>query len=65
MYFLGLSTMGNSSACLFRDNKLLYAIEEERLSRIKNDSSFPKFAIKKALKTNKVVVLIFLKIIRL
>ena len=50
MYFLGLSTMGNSAACLFKNNKLLYAIEEERLSRIKNDSSFPKLAIKKILK---------------
>lgn len=42
--------MGNSAACLFKNNKLLYAIEEERLSRIKNDSSFPKLAIKKILK---------------
>jgi carbamoyltransferase len=41
MYILGLTTMGNSSACLFKNNELLYAIEEERLSRIKNDSSFP------------------------
>jgi len=56
MYFLGLSTMGNSSACLFRDNKLLYAIEEERLSRIKNDSSFPKLAIKKILKTEGITI---------
>ena len=49
MYILGLTTMGNSSACLFKNNKILYAIEEERLSRIKNDSSFPYKSITKCL----------------
>lgn len=50
MYILGLTTMGNSSACLFKDEKILYAIEEERLSRIKNDSSFPLKSIEACLK---------------
>ena len=49
MYILGLATMGNSSACLFKDEKILYAIEEERLSRIKNDSSFPLKSIEACL----------------
>ncbi len=48
--------MGNSAACLFKNNKLLYAIEEERLSRIKNDSSFPRLAIKKILKTEGITI---------
>ena len=33
--------MGNSSAALFRDGFLIAAVEEERLSRIKNDNRFP------------------------
>lgn len=41
--------MGNSSACLFKNDKILYAIEEERLSRIKNDSSFPLKSIEACL----------------
>ena len=41
--------MGNSSACLFKNNKIIIAIEEERLSRIKNDSSFPYKSIQKCL----------------
>ena len=48
--------MGNSAACLFKNNKLLYAIEEERLSRIKNDSSFPKLAIQKILEKEKIKI---------
>ena len=51
MYILGLTTMGNSSACLFKDEKILFAIEEERLSRIKNDSSFPYYSIEMCLKS--------------
>tara|TARA_Y100001970_G_scaffold286912_1_gene410256 strand:- start:1074 stop:2849 length:1776 start_codon:yes stop_codon:yes gene_type:complete len=49
MICLGLSTMGSSSACIFRDGKLLFAVEEERLSRIKNDASFPVLSIKECL----------------
>ena len=54
MYILGLTTMGNSSACLFKDNKILFAIEEERLSRIKNDSSFPYKSIDRCLKSENI-----------
>lgn len=49
MILLGLCTMGTSSACLFRDGELLAAIEEERLSRIKNDGGFPLKAIAECL----------------
>ena len=54
MYILGLTTMGNSSACLFKDDKILFAIEEERLSRIKNDSSFPYKSIDRCLKSENI-----------
>ena len=48
-YVLGLCTMGNSSAALFSDNKLIAAVEEERLTRIKNDGSFPISSIREVL----------------
>ena len=46
IYTLGLCTMGTSSAALFKNGTLLAAVEEERLSRKKNDNSFPNLAIK-------------------
>ena len=49
IYTLGLCTMGTSSAALFRDGFLIAAVEEERLSRIKNDNKFPHNAIKEVL----------------
>jgi len=48
-YTLGIATMTNSAACLFRDGKLVAAIENERLSRIKNDGAFPAAAIRECL----------------
>ena len=50
MYILGLATMGASAACLFRDGTLIAAVEEERLSRIKNDGAFPSRAIAECLR---------------
>lgn len=50
MYSLGLSTMGNSAACLFKDGVLVAAVEEERLSRIKNDGAFPMLAVGECLR---------------
>ena len=38
-YVLGLCTMNNSSAAIFSGDKLIAAVEEERLTRIKNDGS--------------------------
>ncbi|QWE06950.1 carbamoyltransferase C-terminal domain-containing protein [Polynucleobacter sp. JS-JIR-5-A7] len=48
-YVIGISTMGSSAACLLEDNNIIFAIEEERLSRIKNDSSFPFLSIQACL----------------
>lgn len=42
-YILGISAFyHDSSACLFKNGKLLFACEEERFTGIKHDSSFPK-----------------------
>ena len=35
----------DSSVCYLKNNKIIYAIQEERLTRIKNDKSFPVNAI--------------------
>ncbi len=48
-YVLGLCTMGNSSAALFKNGELVAAVEEERLTRVKNDGAFPVEAIKEVL----------------
>jgi carbamoyltransferase len=39
----------DSSACIVRDGELLFAIAEERLSRIKHDNNFPRLAIQASL----------------
>ena len=49
IYSLGLTVMDNSAAALFCNGKLIAAVEEERLSRIKNDGSFPFQSIKEVL----------------
>lgn len=46
--------MGNSSAALIEDGKVTFAIEEERLSRIKNDAAFPLLSIHAALKNSNI-----------
>ena len=47
MYILGLNAYhGDSSACIFKDNKLVAAIEEERIRRIKHWAGFPSESIK-------------------
>lgn len=53
-YIIGLSTMGSSAACLIGDGKIIFAVEEERLSRIKNDSSFPYLSIQACLDFKKI-----------
>ena len=46
-YTLGLNTIGyNTSASLIKDNKIVAAIEEERLSREKRTRKFPVNAIR-------------------
>jgi carbamoyltransferase len=47
MITLGInySQMHDSSACIVRDGELLFAVAEERISRVKHDAGFPKNAI--------------------
>ena len=40
----------DSSACLVRDGELLFAVAEERISRVKHDGDFPHNAIRSCLK---------------
>jgi len=41
-YILGINAFhGNSSACILKNNEIVFAIEEERINRIKNWSGFP------------------------
>jgi len=51
MITLGLnySQMHDSSACLVRDGELLFAVAEERLSRVKHDARFPSLSIQACL----------------
>src|SRR5882672_4512437 len=41
--------MHDSSACVVRDGELLFAVAEERISRLKHDAGFPKNAIRACL----------------
>jgi len=43
------SQMHDSSACIVRDGELLFAVAEERISRIKHDAGFPRLAIRACL----------------
>ncbi len=43
------SQMHDSSACIARDGELLFAVAEERISRIKHDAGFPHNAIRACL----------------
>ena len=46
-FILGLNSIGfNTSASLIKDNKVVAAVEEERLSRVKRTRAFPTKAIK-------------------
>ena len=54
MKILGLCTMGNSAACIVINGFVISAIEEERLSRIKNDGGFPLKAIKRCMSDKKI-----------
>ena len=56
MITLGInySQMHDSSACIVRDGELLFAVAEERLSRLKHDARFPHHAIRACLEFAKV-----------
>jgi carbamoyltransferase len=49
------SQMHDSSACIARDGELLFAVAEERISRIKHDAGFPRLAIRACLDFAKVL----------
>src|ERR1700727_1596792 len=51
MLTLGInySQMHDSSACIVRDGELLFAVAEERISRVKPDAAFPRNAIQACL----------------
>jgi carbamoyltransferase len=46
---INYSQMHDSSACIARDGEVLFAIAEERLSRVKHDARFPTLAIRACL----------------
>ena len=51
MYILGLNAFhGDSSACILKDGKVIVALEEERIRRIKHWAGFPTEAIRYCLK---------------
>jgi len=55
MYVLGISAyFHDASAAIFKDGKLIAAIEEEKLSRIKHDYNFPEKAIQFCLNEAKI-----------
>jgi len=51
MLTLGInySQMHDSAACIVRDGNLLFAVAEERISRVKHDARFPQLAIQACL----------------
>ncbi len=54
-YILGISSFyHDSSACLLQNGNILGAVQEERFSRIKHDSSFPAKSISWLLKDNNI-----------
>lgn len=57
MNIIGIAALyHDSSACLLIDGKLVSAIQEERLTRIKHDKSFPINAINFCLKQNNLII---------
>lgn len=57
MYILGISAYyHDSAACLIKDGEILAAAQEERFTRKKHDSRFPKSAVEYCLKEAKISV---------
>lgn len=56
MNILGINNSHNASACILQDGKLLSAIEEDRLNRIKHWKGFPVEAIRFCLKEAQISV---------
>ena len=50
MYVLGINNyLHDASAALIKDGRVIFATEEERLSRFKKDARFPQLSIRAAL----------------
>jgi carbamoyltransferase len=56
MIILGLSYLSDAGACIIRNGKLISAINEERLNRIKLFYGIPEMSIKHVLKASKLKV---------
>ncbi len=57
MYILGISAFyHDSAAALIHDGDIVSAVQEERFTRIKHDSSFPINAIKFCLENSKLSI---------
>jgi len=57
IYILGISAFyHDSAACLLKDGVVVHAVAEERLTRVKHDSSFPKQAIQSCLDSEEITV---------
>ena len=54
MIILALQLEKSSGCTLMKNGKILFSSSEERFSRIKSDSLFPKLAIKAALETTSI-----------
>ena len=54
MIILGICDSVESHACLLKDGKLVAAISEERLTRIKADAGYPKKSIDKVLEIGQI-----------
>ncbi len=55
MYIIGINAYhADSSACIIKDQNLIFAIEEERLRRIKHWAGFPILSIKNCLEVAKI-----------
>src|SRR5262249_31490046 len=48
------SQMHDSAACIVRDGEVLFAVAEERISRVKQDARFPQLAIQACLDSARV-----------
>ena len=45
MIFLGINISHNASAALMKDGKIIFALQEERFTNVKNFNGYPKQSI--------------------
>jgi len=57
LYILGISAFyHDSAACLLKDGKVVHAVAEERLTRIKHDNSMPKYSVQSCLDSEGITI---------